>query len=359
MRRRDVLAGAGTFAAGAVSSFPAPAIAQGLRQLKMVTDWPEGSPGMQASAVRLAQTIADATGGRLGIEVFAAGALVRPFETFDAVGAGVADMYHSYQGYFEKKSPAFNFYSGVPFGFTADELFAWVQQGGGQELWDALSGPFNIKPLLCSSTGTQMGGWFTRETASLDAFKGLRYRMPGLGGEVLRRMGAIVVGLPGGDIVPALQSGAIDASEWIGPWLDVVFGLHKAAEYYYYPGFHEPGTGQTLGINKGVWDSFSASDRRLVEAAAAAEYARSLAEFNANNARALRRLRDEGTVKIRKFDDALLKEFFRLSQDVVAEAGSADELSRKIYASYQQFHGAIIDWSDISERAFLNARGLA
>src|SRR6266436_9803787 len=144
MRRRDILAGAGSFATGATLNFPTPVIAQGIRQLKMVTDWPEGLPGTQSNAVRLAQTIGAATGGRIKIEVFAAGALVRPFETFDAVSAGVADMYHSAEYYWEKKSPAFNFFSAVPFGFTADELFAWVQFGGGQELWDALSGQFKI-----------------------------------------------------------------------------------------------------------------------------------------------------------------------------------------------------------------------
>jgi len=190
----------------------------------MVTDWPEGTPGLHTGAVRFAQTIGIATGGRITIEVFPSGALVRPFETFDAVSAGVADMYHSDEYYFEKKSPAFNFFSAVPFGFTADELFAWVQFGGGQELWDALSGQFNLKPLLCLNTGTQMGGWFLNEIASPDAFKGLRYRMPGLGAEVLRRLGAIAVTLPGSEIVPSLASGALDASEWVGPWLDMAMG---------------------------------------------------------------------------------------------------------------------------------------
>jgi TRAP-type mannitol/chloroaromatic compound transport system substrate-binding protein len=346
-------------AAGAAVTFPAPAVAQGIRQLKMVTDWPDTTPGIHAMAVRFAQTIGDVTGGRIKIEVFPAGALVRPFETFDAVGAGVADMYHSYEAYFEKKSPAFNFFASIPFGFTADELFAWIHYGGGQELWDALSGQFNVKSLLCSSTGSQMGGWFTREITSPESFRGLRYRMPGLGAEVLRRLGAIVVLLPGGEIVPALQSGAIDASEWNGPWLDMAFGLHKAAGYYYYPGFHEPGTNLAVGINKGVWESLDASDRQVIEAMAACEYARSLAEFNANNALALRKLRDEGTVKILKFDDALLKAFRTLSTDVIAEIGSGDELSKKIYASYQQFRASIMDWNDIAERAFLNARRLA
>jgi len=247
----------------------------------------------------------------------------------------------------------------MPFGFTADELFAWVQYGGGQELWDALSGQFNIKSLLCTSTGCQMGGWFTREITSAESFRGLRYRMPGPGAEVLRRLGAIVVMLPGGEIMPALKSGALDASEWNGPWLDMAFGLHKVADYYYYPGFHEPGTNNAVGINKGVWESLDASDRQVIEAVSACEYARSLAEFNANNSLWLRKLRDEGAVKILKFDDTLLKAFLTISKDVVAEIGSGDELSRKIYASYQQFRTSIMNWSDIAERAFLNARRLA
>jgi TRAP-type mannitol/chloroaromatic compound transport system substrate-binding protein len=359
MRRRDLLAGAGSLVAGVASSFPAPAIAQGLRQFKMVTDWPEDTPGLYTSAVRFAQTIGIATGGRIKIEVFPAGALVRPFETFDAVGAGVADMYHSAENYWQKKSPAFSFFAAMPFGFTADELFAWVHYGGGQELWDLLSGQFNVKPLLCCNSGCQMGGWFIHEVASPGDFKGLRYRMPPPGAAVLQRLGAIVVLLPGGEIVPALKSGAIDASEWIGPWLDMALGLHQVGRYYYYPGFHEPGTGFSVGINKGLWESFDASDRGVFEAVAACEYARSLAEFNANNALSLRKLREEGTVKILKFDDSLLKAMLALSKDVVAEVGSGDELSKKIYVSYEQFRGSIMDWSDIAERAFLNARGLA
>src|SRR5436309_14011557 len=284
VRRRDILAGAGSLATGATLSFPAPAIAQGRRQLKMVTDWPEGSPGLQSSAERLAQRIGTASDGRIDIEVFPAGALVRPFETFDAVGAGVADMYHSAEYYWEQKSPAFSFFAAVPFGFTANELFAWVQYGGGQDLWDALSAKFNIKPFLCCNTGTQMGGWFTREVPSPEAFRGLRYRMPGLGGEVLRRLGAIVVNVPGGEITAALKSGAIDASEWVGPWNDMVLGLHKVSKYYYYPGFHEPGTVLATGINKKLWDGLSADDRNAVTAAANAEYTLSLAGFNETHA---------------------------------------------------------------------------
>jgi TRAP-type mannitol/chloroaromatic compound transport system substrate-binding protein len=348
----------GCLAAGTAVSFPAPAIAEGVRELKMVTDWSKDAPGNHASAVRLAQAIGNATGGRIKIEVFPAGSLVRPFETFDAVSAGVADMYHTYQGYFVRKSPAFQFFATMPFGFTADELFAWMQHGGGQELWDALSAPFNIRGLLCTSTGCQMGGWFNSAIGSAEEFKGLRYRMAGPGAEVLRRLGAIVVTLPGSEIMPALKSGAIDASEWIGPWADMALGLHEVARYYYFPGFHEPGAAQALGINRRLWESLEGNERRVIEAMAASEYARSLAEFNVNNALALRRLREEGTVKILKFDDALLKSFLNITKDVVAEIGSTDDISRKIYSSYEQFRTSMMGWSDITERAYLNSRRL-
>jgi TRAP-type mannitol/chloroaromatic compound transport system substrate-binding protein len=183
--------------------------------------------------------------------------------------------------------------------------------------------------------------------------------MAGPGARVLRRLGAIVVVVPGGQIMQTLKSGAIDGSEWVGPWLDMALGLHTAAGYYYYPGFHEPGTNITVGINKGVWESFDAGDQRLIEAVAASEYSRSLAEFNTNNALSLQKLREEGAVKILKFDDSLLKVFREIIKDVVAEIGSGDDLSRKIYRSYQQFHASITNWSDIAEHAVLNSRGLA
>ena len=356
MRRRDVLAGVGV--TGATLSFPAPSIAQGARHLRMVTDWPEG-PGMLPSARRLAQTISDASNGRIKIEVSQSGAVVRPFQTFEAVESGVAEMFHTHIGYFERKSPAFHFYSGVPFGFTANELFAWVRFGGGQELWDELGAQFSIKPLLCCSTGVQMGGWFVNEISSTERFKGLRYRMAGLGAEVFRELGAIVVLLPGTEIVQSLRSGAIDACEWIGPWIDTAMGLHQVASHYYYPGWHEPCAALTLGINQRVWESFDDSDRRLIELAATSEYAVSLAEFNANNAMALRNLRAAGDVSIRKFDDSVLKTFAEISKGVVTKAGSTDDLSRRIYQSYLDFRALVREWSDIGEGTYLGIRALS
>ena len=219
---------------------------------------------------------------------------------------------------------------------------------------------FNVKSFLACTTGPQTGGWFAREVTSPEGFKGLRYRMTGPGGDVLRRLGAIVVILPGGEIVPALKSGAIDGGEFAGPWMDMGLGLHTAVGIYlYYPGFHEPGTGIAVGINKRLWESLDASNQRVIEACVAGEYAQSLAEFSTNNALSLRRLRDEGIVKILKLDDSVLKALFEISKDVVAEIGSGDDLSRKIYASYQQFRSSIMDWSDVAERAYMNSRRLA
>ena len=345
-------------AAAAAATFPAPAVSQGIREFKMATSWPKGLPGLQTSAERLGQAITTATGNRIRVTVFAAGELVKPFEVFNAVSTGVLDMYHSAEYYWEKNSPAFNFFAAVPFGFTADEMAAWIHFGGGQALWDELSANYNLKPLLATNTGVQMGGWFTKEVTSPQSFAGLKYRMPGLGAEVLRRLGAVVVNLPGGEIVGALRSGAIDASEWVGPWNDMYLGLHKASKFYYYPGFHEPGTVLSLAINKAKWDGLSAEERGLITIAANAEYTLSLAEFNANNAKFLLELRQDKNIEIRKFDDSVLEVLGKNSGEVMAEVGGKDPLTRRIYQSYIDFRSRYTPWSDMAERGYLNARSL-
>jgi TRAP-type mannitol/chloroaromatic compound transport system substrate-binding protein len=347
--------------AGVIAStaaFPTPAISQGIREFKMATSWPKGLPGLSSSAERIGQAITAATGKRIQVSVFAAGELVKPLEVFDAVSSGVVDMYHSAEYYWERRSPAFNFFAAVPFGFTADELAAWIHFGGGQELWDELSANYNIKPLLSTNTGVQMGGWFTKEVIGPKSYAGLKYRMPGLGGEVLRRLGAVVVTLGGGEIVPALRSGAIDASEWVGPWNDMYLGLHNVSKFYYYPGFHEPGTGVATGFNKTRWDSLTTEDRNLITTVVNGEYTYSLAEFNTNNARSLQELSRDKNIEIRKFDDPLLEALGKASGEVMAEVGSKDPLTRRIYQSYIEFRSRCTPWSDIAERSFLNARGL-
>lgn len=356
--RRRLLLG-GTAAAAVGGSLPSPAISQGIRELKVVTSWTKDLPSFANSAERLASSITVMSGGRLKVTVYPANTLVRAFETFDAVSAGVADMYHSTDNYFGSKSPALDYFSAVPYGMTADELSSWIGFGGGQALYDEVDAPFNIKPLSCMNTGVQMGGWFTKEVNTAEDFKGLRYRMPGLGAEVLRRMGATVVTTSGGEIMTALKSGAIDASEWVGPWADVALGLDKAADYYYYPSFHEPGTAATLGINKRLWDALTPSDRALIETAAAAELTRSLAEYNAENAKALKLLRAEQRIKILRFSDELIRTFGRLSREVIADTAGKDPLTRKVSDSYMAFLAGIMDWEELSERGYLGTRQLA
>jgi len=357
-RRRHMLLGAAATIATAPSP-SAPALAQGVKELKMVTDWPAKAPGPGVSAERLAQSITAMSDGQLKVTVYAAGSLVRAFETFDAVSTGAADMYHSADYYFDGKSPALNFFCAVPYGMTADELTSWITFGGGQELWVEVDAQFNIKPLMANNSGVQMGGWFIKEVNSPDAFKGLRYRMPGLGAEVLRRMGATVVTIPAGQIVSALKSGAIDASEWVGPWLDIMLGLDKVADYYYYPGFHEPGSNVTLGINKPVWDGLTPSDRAIIEAAAAAELTRALAEFNAQNVKWLKVLRADQRIKILRFSDELIRTFGKLSKEVLADTAAKDPLTRKVYDSYMAFLAGSMDWGELSETGYRNTRRLA
>jgi TRAP-type mannitol/chloroaromatic compound transport system substrate-binding protein len=358
MDRRQFISGAGVGIAAAASAFPKPAIAQGVRELKMITTWPKTLPGLQSAAERAAQAVTTLSDGRLNIKVFAAGQLVGALESFDAVSSGLADMYHSSEITWAGRSPAFSYFCNVPFGFTAPEINAWIYHGGGQALWDELSAGFGLKAFMCGNTGPQMGGWFTKEITGLDSYKGLRYRMPGIGGEVLRRLGAVVVFLPAGDIIASLRSGAIDASEFAGPWVDTALGLNKAAKYYYYPGFHEPGAVLSLAVNKKLWDSLGRTERSIIAAAAAAENDVSYAEFTANDAIALQQIANDPAVEIRKLDDTILQALGKLSGEVLAETARKDDLTRRVYESFIKFRTSALRWVDTSERAFLNARAL-
>ena len=310
MKRRRFVAGAARAVAAAglaAATLPAPALAQGKRELRMVTTWPRDFPGLGTAAQRLADSITAMSGGRLTVKVHAAGELVPPFESFDAVSGGAAEMYHAIEYYWQDRSRAFNFFAAVPFGLTASEMAAWIYEGGGQALWDELAAGFNVKPFQVGNTGVQMGGWFNRQINGLADFKGLKMRMPGLGGEVVQRIGAVTVSLPGAKIFPSLHSGAIDASEWGGPWNDLELGLYKVAKYYYYPGFHEPGTALSAGVNLKLWRSLGADDQALIAHAMAAENARATAEYNARNAAALETLRRKHKVDLRRFPDDVLR----------------------------------------------------
>jgi TRAP-type mannitol/chloroaromatic compound transport system substrate-binding protein len=254
----------------------------------MVTTWPAGFPGSGNSGGTHRPAYSGNVRRRaLEVEVYGAGEIVGAFEVFDAVSNGVADMYHAAEYYWQGRSPAYNFFCAVPMGMTAHEIMAWVEFGGGQALWNELAGQFNLIAFQAGNTGHQMGGWFKQEVNSLQDFRGLRMRIPGLGGSIIRELGGAAVALSGGEIYSSLQSGAIDATEWVGPWNDLAFGFYREAPFYYGPGFHEPGSALAVGMNLGVWDSLPGDHQAIIRAACRAANNQSLAEFTYQNGIAL------------------------------------------------------------------------
>ena len=354
--RRRVLALA---AGGAGAGLAAPAIAQSAQptiEWKMVTSWPKDLPGPGITAQRIADQIALISGGRLRIRLFSAGELVPALEVFDAVSAGAAQMGHSASFFWQGKIPAAVFFTAVPFGLLPLEHITWIEQGGGQKLWDDLYAPFGVRPLMGGNTGVQMGGWFKKELTGLDDLKGLKIRMPGLGGEVMRRLGATPVSLPPGELFGALQSGLIDATEFLGPWSDAAMGFHEVAKLYYAPGFHEPnGTGEAL-FNAVAFEGLPDDLKAIVIDVCRAENARSLAESEWMNAGQLQKLQSEYGVEIKIFPKDILDALRATSEDVVASVAQADALSAAIVKSFLEARARLSPWSRISTRLYLEAR---
>lgn len=358
MKRRNFLktAGRAGIATAAASALPKPAIAQGIKEINMVTSWPDGFPGLGTSATRLGDRITKMSGGKLRVNVHARGKFISSPDSLKAVADGEADMYHAIEYYWQRHSRAFNFFASVPFGLTASEQSAWINYGGGQELWDELGRKFGIKPFMAGNTGVQMGGWFNKQVSTLGDLQGLKVRMPGFGGVVLQRVGAIAVSLPSSQIFDAMQTGKLDATEWFGPWLDLSFGLHKIAKYYYYPGFHEPGTALASSLNLKLWESLSAEHQEIIRTAMSAETYEVLSEFNARNITALDTLRRKHDVNLRRFSDEIMNAIGFVSGEVVAEVAAADELTGRIYDSFLNFRRQSITWSKLSDQAYWNAR---
>jgi TRAP-type mannitol/chloroaromatic compound transport system substrate-binding protein len=359
MKRRKFLKGAAAGGvAAAAATVSAPAISQGIKQLKMVTTWPKNFPGLGTGAERLAARIKTMSGGKLDVKVYAGGELVPPFQSFDAVSQGQAEMSHSVSYYWQGKSPAFNFFAAVPYGFNAVEHYAWMLWGDGLKLYTELCDQFGVVPFMRASTGVQMGGWYRKEVNTLDDFKGLKFRMPGLGGEVLRKLGATVVNLPGGEIFPALQAGTIDGTEWVGPWNDLAFGFYKVAKFYYWPGFHEPNTTGEVLVNKKVWASLSKEHQEIISTAVQAESTMEYAEFTYKSGDALDVLLNKHGVQLRKFNDDLLKGFGAAAQEVVSEIGNKDPFTKKVYESFVAARKKLMGWSALGEQGYMNARSL-
>ena len=363
MKRRDVIRGLGIGAAAAAVG----ACGRNAREAsqaadartfewRLVTTWPANFPGLGTGAIEFAQRVEACSGGRLKIRVYGDGELVPAFEIFDAVATGTAEMGHGAAYYWKGKVPASSFFASIPFGLTAQEMNAWLYFGGGWDLWKEAYAPFGLVPAPCGSSGCQMGGWFRKEIRSLADLKGLKMRIPALGGEVIARAGGTPVTMPGSEIFTSLQSGAIDATEWIGPYNDLAFGLYKAAKYYYYPGWHEPGSTLEMIINRRAFESLPEDLREIVMTCAGAINDRMLAEFTARNAEALQTLVKDHGVQLRPFPDDVLRELRRLSEQVLEESAARDPMFRRTLDSLQAFRQRMTPYIDIAERAFLNSR---
>ncbi len=335
---------------------PAKAADNEVREWKLVTAWPKNYPGLGTGANRFAERVTAMSGGRLTIKVHGAGELVPAMGVFDAVRDGSAEMGHSASYYWKGKHPATPFFTAVPFGLTAQELNSWVNFGGGQELWDELYGEFGLKPLPCGNSGTQMAGWFRKEINSLEDIKGLKIRAPGLAGEVMQRIGATPVQMPGGEVFTSMQTGALDAADWVGPYNDLTFGLHKVAKYYYYPGWQEPGAMLEMMINKEKWDALPEDLQAIVKNAAEAENQHIYDEFTARNAEALKQLVNEHGVELRRLPDEVLEALEKTSQEAVEDLVAGNDQARRIYESYRDFRDSVMPYIAVAEQSALNVR---
>lgn len=340
--------------AAAASTLAAPVYAQGKRSLTMVTSWPRGFAVLDDAASYLEKFVSELSDGQLTIEKKAPGELVGAFEVFDAVSSGQADMYHSADYYFIGQHPAFAYYTAVPFGGTAQEVINWYYHGGGQELHDELGAIFNLKGLMAGNSGSQSGGWFRNEIKSVDDFNGLKFRMPGLGGQVLGKLGASVQNIPGGELYQALSSGALDGLEWVGPMADERAGFQEVAKIYYTAGFHEPGSALCCNMNLDVWNSLTPQQQAIMNYGSQAVTQFQLSETLANNGAALARLQAQG-VKTLQFTDDVWDAFGKASAEVMDE-NMGDELFARTRKSFEESLATSASWINKSDGFYVQQR---
>jgi TRAP-type mannitol/chloroaromatic compound transport system substrate-binding protein len=377
MKRREFLAKSGMVAAGAAAAVAglagcgekkeapketgeettkaaaAPAMAtQKTYEFKMVTTWPANFPVFQVGLDDFAKRVETATEGRIKIKVFAAGELVPAMETFESVSDGTVEMGSGAAYYWAGKLPAAQWFTAVPFGLNAQGMNAWFYSGGGLQLWEEAYAPFNLVPRPIGNTGVQMGGWFNKKLNSMADFKGLKMRIPGLGGKVFAKAGGTVTLTPGGEIFTNLERGVIDASEWVGPYHDYRLGLPKAAKYYYYPGWHEPGTALEIIFNKKVYDEMPENLRLILDACSAQTNIWQLSEFETHNGEYLEKILADGKTELLEFSPEIMDNLRKLAQEVVAEEAAKDALSTKVNDAFQAFKKRIGMWGQYSEAAY-------
>lgn len=366
MKRRDFIFGAGAAAAATALSGcnDQPAASTQISapkpdevfEWKLITTWPKNFPGLGLGPENFAKYVNTMSGGRLNIRVYGAGELAPALEVFDSVKAGAAEMGHGAAYYWKGKNPVFSFFTSVPFGLTAQEMNAWLFYGDGMKLWTEAYAEHGLKPLAGGNTGVQMAGWFNKEINSLKDVKGLKMRIPGLGGEVFSRAGGSAVNIPGGELYQAMEKGTIDATEWVGPYNDLAFGLHRVAKHYYYPGWHEPGPTLEIIINQAAFNALPEDLQSIVEIAARAMNQDMLDEYTARNNAALETLIHEHNVDMRRLPDDVINELRTISEEVVYETASQSAFGMKVFESFNTFKQKVTAYHDISERAYINSR---
>jgi TRAP-type mannitol/chloroaromatic compound transport system substrate-binding protein len=359
MDRRSFIKKAGFAGAGvaAASTLAAPAIAQGNQTWRMVTTWPKNFPGLGVGAQRLGDRITAASGGRLTIQVYSAGELVPPLQSLDAVIEGSAEMSHGAAYYWQNKSAGLSFFTGVPYGMTSRELSGWVRYLGGQEIWDEIYDQFGVQGFLSGDTGNQAGGWFRNELTSVSDIQGLRFRTPGLGGRVWEKLGASVTNMAAGEIFQALQSGTLDAAEFVGPYNDLALGFHQIAKNYYFPSFIEPGLATELVVDKAKYQALPADLQAIIRDVCQAEYDSVAADFAANDPRALQTLVNDHGVQIRRFPDEILEAGAVAAKEIMEGLlESGDALTKKTAESFVSALNIVRQKTEGTDSLFMQAR---
>lgn len=353
MKRRDFFKKAGAAVATGAAVSPlmfASAQAQTFRW-GMVTSWPTALDTLFGGAQFFAETLAAITDGDVQVEVFAAGAQVGGLEVYDAVASGAFQMGHTASYYYIGKDPTQGFFTTMPFGLTAQQQIAWLETGGGQELWNELNARSNMIAFAAGNTGAQMGGWFNKEINSPADLQGLKMRFPGLGGQVMARAGVNVQVLPGGEIFLALDTGVIDAADWVGPYDDKILGLHNAATYYYTPSWAEPGPSVGAYVNLELYNSLPADIQGAIRTAAAAADRRMLANYDAKNGQALQELLELG-VELRTFPPEVLAIFERYTNEIIEETAADNSFYAKVLENWSAFRDTIYNWHETSQFPF-------
>lgn len=353
MERRTFLkGGAGLAAAGGLAT---PALAQERIEWAMPSSFPKPAPGVGTNATRFAELVQSLSGGRIVIEVFGAGELVPPFAVEDAVQAGNAPIGHGTPYYAASKTAAAHWFTGVPFGLTANEHYAWLKWGGGQQIWDEIYAERNLKPFYSGNSGTQAGGWFKNRIESLADLQGLNMRIAGLGGEMMRKLGVNAVLMPATEIFQSLQSGAIDAAEWVGPLLDQAFGLQRITNLCYTPAFAEPGAALQVVVNTEVWAGLADDLKAIVEAAALQASMETLGQFDYYNVGAMQQLTEAG-VEFLAFPEDVVAAMKTAWAEVKEEQRAASADAARVLESYEAFEAGAIPYANAFVGRYMAAR---